>query len=143
MIMSKKGVTLASLVMYLLLFTTFTIFAMNISTNMNERLFNDRGASINYTSLNKLQYNIEDSSLNSNDVVVTATSITYSNGDSYTYDIENDMILKNGGILCQNVSDCTFALENGTNVKKLTINVKFNKYLNEMTKNIVSCVEGL
>ena len=143
MIKSKNGVTLASLVVYIVLFTSFTIFATNVSTNMNERLFNDRGEAINYTSLNKLQYNIEDSSLNSTDVAVTETTIVYSNGDSYVYDADKNVVLKNGGILCQNVESLTLAIENSANAKKVTISIGFNKYLNTMSRTIVSCVEVL
>ncbi len=139
----KSGVTLSSLVIYIVLFTSFTIFVSNISSNMNERLFNNRGEAINYSALNKLQYNIDDSAVNSQDITVTETEINYSNGDKYVYDSENKMILKNGGVLCQNVEAFTVNLETGTKVKKLTATVEFNKYLNTMTRTIISCVEGI
>lgn len=140
---TKNGVTLASLVVYLALFTTFSIFATNVSTNMNERLFNDRGSAINYTNLNKLEYNIYDSSLNSTDVLVTNSTIVYSNGDSYNYDEDKKIVLKNGGILCQNVDSFSVNLESISDVKKVTITIGFNKYLNTISRRIVSCVEVL
>ena len=137
----KNGVTLASLVIYIGLFTVFTLFVSGISSNMNERLFNNRGEAINYTSLNKLQFNIEESALNSNDITVSANSINYSNGDNYVYDETNKIIYKNGGILCLNVDNFTVNVEAATNAKKLTIDITFNKYLNILTKTIISCVE--
>lgn len=137
----KKGITLSSLIIYIVLFTSFTIFASSVTSNMNERLFDSRGEAINYSNLNKLQYNIDDSRANSNDVTVAENEITYSNGDSYVYDSTNKVILKNNGILCQNVESFTANVEEGTNTKKVTIQIGFNKYLNTMTRTIISCVE--
>lgn len=139
---SKKiGVTLSSLVLYVVLFTSFTIFVSSISSNMNERLFDNRGEAINYSSLNKLQYNIENSAMSSTDVVVSESEISYSNGDTYVYDSTNKVILKNGGILCLNVESFTATIESGINTKKVTLGVAFNKYLNSMSKTIISSVE--
>lgn len=140
----KKGITLASLVVYIILFTTFTVFVSSVSSNMNERLFDSRGEAINYSSLNKLQYNIEDSSLKSQDVVVTSNKISYSNGDNYVYDEVQKVIYKNGGILCSNVDGFTVSLETSTtNTKKITIDLSFTKYLNNVTRTIISSVEGI
>ena len=140
---TKKGVTLASLVIYIVLFTGFTIFVSITSTNMNERLFDNRGEAINYSYLNKLQYNLENSSLNSKDVTVTENEITYSNGDVYTYDVNEQVIYKNGGVLCLNVSNFTSSVETGVDAKKLTLNITFNKYLNVIEKSIITCVEAM
>ena len=139
----KSGITLASLVLYVVLFTTFTLFAGAVSNNLNERLFNNRGEAINYSNLNKLQYNIDESSLKSNSVSVTETEIYYSNGDSYTYDSQEKVIYKNGGILCLNVESLDINMEEGINTQKLTLNISFSKYLNVMNKTIISCVEGV
>ena len=139
---SKNGVTLASLVIYIMLFTIFTVFVSGMSSNMNERLFDNRGEAINYSSLNKLQYNINDSSLQSYNVIVNENEISYSNGDNYVFDETKNIIYKNGGILCSNVESMAVSLETGMNTKKVTLTVSFNKYLNTMTKTVISCVEG-
>ena len=138
----KKGVSLASLVLYLVLFTAFTAFAASISTNVNEKLFDNRGKAINYSNLNKLQYNIENSALESQDVVLSGNVVTYSNGDVYKYDSDKKVILKNGGVLCQNVDVFGASIETKTTAKKVTIGVSFNKYMNELSKTITSCVEA-
>lgn len=138
----KKGVTLSSLIIYIVLFTSFTVFVSNIFSNMNERLFDDRGEAINYSTLNKLQYNVDDSSIKSNDVQLSENGIVYSNGDSYLYDSTSKLILKNGGILCQNVESFNVSIEQGVNTKKVNIQISFNKYLNTITRTITSCVEG-
>lgn len=140
---TKNGVTLASLVIYIVLFTSFTIFVSITSTNMNGKLFDNRGEAINYSYLNKLQYNIENSSMESQDVTIEDNKIIYSNGDIYTYNSDEDIIYKNDGILCLNVSDFTANIEAGSNTKKLTLNISFNKYLNVIQKSIVTCVEAI
>jgi len=139
---SKSAITLASLVIYMVLFTTFTVFVSIISNNMNERLFNNRGEAINYSNLNKLQYNLENSALNSKDVVVSGNQISYSNGDRYYYDMQQKIIYKNDGIICLNVESFNANVDTGINTKKLTVNISFNKYLNVMTKTIICSVEG-
>lgn len=138
---NKNGITLASLVIYIFLFTGFTIFASNVSTNLNEKLFDNRGEAINYSNLNKLQYNIDNSALNSTGVTVSANKITYTNGDVYEYDTSKKAILKNDGVLCLNVESFSASVEEKTDIKKVMISVGFNRYLNTMTKTIVSCVE--
>jgi len=143
MIKRKSGITLVSLVVYIILFTSFTLFVSGISSNMNERLFDSRGEAINYTSFNKLQYNLENSSLGSNDVVVTDNQISYSNGDNYRYDEQRGIIYKNEGILCSNVGSFVTNIEAGINTKKITLDVTFNKYLNSISKTIITCVEGV
>jgi len=140
-IANRRGITISSLVIYIVLFTSFTIFVSNVSSNMNERLFNSRGEAVIYSNFNKLQYNIDNSSIQSYDVTVTANEINYSNGDSYEYDSENKLILKNGGILCQNVDSFTVSLEEGVDTKKITMQIVFKKYLSTMERTIISCVE--
>lgn len=140
---SKMGVTLVSLVLYLALFTGFTVFVSVIMTNLNNNLFDRRGEAINYSNLNKLQYNIENSSKNSNDINIDINKIEYSNGDIYTYDAEKKILLKNGGILCMNVDDFTFNITEVESGKKLELEVSFNKYLNVVKRDIITFVEAI
>ena len=138
---SKRGITLTSLVIYIVLFTSFTVFVSITSTNMNSRLFNDRGEAINYSNLNKLQQNIENSSTESSDVVLTAGGLVYSNGDKYVYDSSSKVLYKNNGVLCLNVDEFLPLVEEMDGIKKVTIQVTFNKYLNVVTRKIINCVE--
>ena len=137
----KSGITLTSLVIYVILFTAFTVFVSRISNNMNERLFNDRGEAINHSTLNKLQYNLEASAFGSKDVFVQQNQISYSNGDTYVYDESTKAIYKNEGILCLNVESFNVSMETGINAKKVIINISLNKYLNTISKTVISCVE--
>lgn len=138
---NKKGVTLVSLVVYISLFTVFIAFATNISSGLNERLFDARGQAINYTNLNKLESNILSSESASSTVGLSGKTITYSNGDVYTFDSTKNVILKNGGILCSNVSEFNANLTQTTEAYKVTMNITFNKYLNILTREIISSVE--
>lgn len=138
---SKKGITVSSLVLYVVLFFGLTAFLSIVYTNMNETMFNNRGTALNYTMLNKLEYNLTDSSFNSIDVAIVNDVITFSNGDKYYYDEAKDMVILNNGVLCTSVSkfEPTVASENG--VKKLTIELTLNKYLATLNKSIVCSIE--
>lgn len=135
----KKGITMASLVIYIIVFSMITVVLSMIYTNMNETLFFNRGRSINYTTFNKLQYNINESTLASDLVMVSDGEIIFSNGDVYSYDADKKIILLNGGVLCSNISE--FYTTSDTYNKKIEIKVKFNKYLNELEKTIISSIE--
>jgi len=137
----KMGITMTSLVVYIVVFSTLTLVLSMIYTNMNENLFASRGESINYTTFNKLQYNLTKSALESNNVFLEGNLIRYSNGDVYLYDDTEDIILLNGGILCSNVTGFNPVITEGINAKKVEINVIFNKYSDELNRNIVSSVE--
>lgn len=138
---NKKGVTLISLVVYISLFTVFIAFATSVSNGINERLFDARGQAINHTNLNKLEYNILSSEKESNSVELSGKTITYSNGDVYNFDESKGAILKNGGVLCSNVESFEATIEKNDIANKISMNVTFNKYLNVLTRQVISCVE--
>ena len=108
---------------------------------MNETMFNNRGMALNYTMLNKLEYNLVNSSTNSIDVVAASGVVTFSNGDKYYYDDTKDLVLLNSGILCTSVSKFNPTVTSENNVKKLTIEVSFNKYLATLNKTIICSIE--
>ncbi len=140
-IKSKRGITVSSLVLYVVLFFAITTFLSIVYTNMNETLFNNRGMALNYTMLNKLEYNITDSALQSVDIIEDNNVITFSNGDKYYYDSAKKMVILNNGVLCTSVSKFEPTITNENDVKKLTIELTFNKYMAELNKTIVSSVE--
>ena len=137
----KRGITLSTLVIYIALFAIVTVVVSSVSANMNERLFNSSGEAINYTNLNKLQYNLENSAYESDSVYIIDGYVSFSNGDNYNYDVTNKVIYKNGGILCTNVDDIVASIESDFNGKKVTLDVTFNKYLNILKRTIIVCVE--
>ena len=48
---SKRGITVTSIMVYVLLFFAFTTIATVISSRFNKNLFNDRGNAINITAI--------------------------------------------------------------------------------------------
>ena len=139
--MAKKGITMVALVIYMLVFSLITLLLSMIFTNMNKNLFANRGAAINYTTLNKLQYNITESALISSNVTVDGNRIIYSNGDVYEYVSDKNIILLNRGVLCKNVSEFSVKQVTSNNTKKVEISITLNKYLNSLSRNIISSVE--
>lgn len=140
-IRSKSGITVSSLVLYVVLFFGVTTFLSIVYSNMNETMFNNRGMALNYTMLNKLEYNLVDSSANSTNVTIVNEVVTFSNGDSYYYDANKKVILLNSGILCTSVSGFNPTLTTNGKIKKLTIEVSFNKYLATLNRTIICSVE--
>ena len=137
----KKGITLASLVIYVVVFSVITSIVSIIYTNMNDTLFFNRGRSINYTEFNKLEYNLEHSAAFSNDIIVTSDSIEFSNDDNYTYFKDEKTLMLNGGILCTNVIKFEPVLEDKSEVKLLKLKISFDKYSSKLEKEILLSVE--
>ena len=138
----KSGITLSTLVIYIALFAIVTVVVSSVSANMNERLFNSRGEAINYTNLNKLQYNLESSATESNKLSVIDGYVNFSNGDNYSYDAEQKVIYKNGGILCTNVEKIDSSYESNATGTMVGLEVTFSKYLNTIKRTITICVRG-
>ena len=132
----KSGITVTSIVVYVILFFIFTTATTVISSRFNESLFDDRGRAINITAINKLQYNLLNSANNSYIVegVVDGnkTTLTFSNSDIYIFDLDSKMVYKNGGKLVKYVKDCDVKLLDDV----VNIDITLNKYTNEVNRNI-------
>ena len=135
---SKRGITVTSIMVYVLLFFAFTTIATVISSRFNKNLFNDRGNAINVTAINKLEYNLIDSASNSYNVDVVANgnnrTLTFSNSDVYVFD--NNVIYKNGGKLVKFVKESKVKIQEDV----IAIDLTLNKYTNEVSRSIkVKC----
>lgn len=140
---SKKGITMTSIMVYVVLFFAFTTIATMISSRINKNLFNDRGNAINITAINKLEYNLLKSANESYNVDMTAEenkqTLTFSNLDIYVFDLENNVIYKNGGKLVKFVKACEVTSQDNL----INIKVTLNKYTNEVTRNIkIKCASN-
>jgi len=147
----KKGFTLVSLVLYVMLFFTFTVFATAISTNLNHELLSEKGRVIVNESYIKLYTNLINSAKRSHSVDVIENKIMFSNGDTYEYNLDNKEISKNSGNLVYNTESYAvtnladiLSVSNNINdidlVKCFSINVSFKKYNETITKDIVITV---
>lgn len=137
---NKKGITVTSITVYIILFFMFTTITTIISSSFNEDLFKDRGTAINITAINKLEYNLLKSADESDNIKGNVqgnkTILTFSNSDVYTFDGDKNIIYKNGGKLVGFVKD--FEIKLIDNI--LDMDITLNKYTNEVSRNIkINC----
>lgn len=140
-IQTKNGITLTSLVIYVILFFGFTVFVTNISSNMNQKLFEQRGLAVNISNLNKIEYNLFVSSSNSNSIFIDENKISFSNGDTYEYNQDKRTIYKNSGILCTNISGLTFTENPTEDAIRIDMNLELTRYLSKIQREIILLVE--
>lgn len=138
---NKRGITVTSIVVYVMLFFMFTTITITLSSRFNQNLFNDRGTAINVTAMNKLEYNLLESADSSYNVVgsfdTNKTILTFSNSDKYVFDMDKHIIYKNGGKLIEFVKECKVNLIDNV----IDIDITLNKYTNEVTRNIKINIE--
>ena len=147
----KRGITLVSMIIYLVLFTAFTAFVIAFSSNMNRNVMSDKGKLFVQTEYEKLYMNLFTSAKDSVNYVKSGNNIRFSNGDLYVFDTESHNIFKNGGILVQDVEQFDFKdiyEFEGVSIDRdilekneaLGLNVTFLKYGNEVSRDIVIAV---
>lgn len=139
----KKGVTLVSLVLYVALFFTFTVFATALTTNLNHKVLSEKGRIITNENVIKLYSNILSSAKNSNFYDILPNKIVFSNGDYYDFDEEKNCIYRNSGKLVENVEKFIVNpvnRENINNLKCFEIDVEFKKYNETLNKKLIITV---
>ena len=101
--MNKKGITMTSVVIYVILFFIFTSVAITISANMNYEALSEKGDIINNKNIQKLQFNLLNSAKSSNSVFNIEGRVVFSNNDEYYFDNTKGEIVKNNTTLIKNV----------------------------------------
>lgn len=127
--MKKSGITMVSIIIYVMLFFIFTSFAILISSNMNYKTLSDKGEIYINEQNQKLQYNLVKSSANSEYITKINNKIVFSNNDEYTYNTEKKEILKNGGVIASNVE--SFNILETTNLINKPENFDYNIDINK------------
>jgi hypothetical protein len=137
----RKGMTMISLVLYVILFFTFTVVASSVSINLNRKTLTEKADMIISSDYTKLYINLKNSAKNSKSVSDLGNKIVFDNNDVYEY--RNNIIYKNNGMLIDNVklfntkniSALIGNTVNLTNFKEnyLVLNVTLEKY--GVTKN--------
>ena len=84
--MNKKGITMTSIVVYVMLFFIFTSVAITISTNINFEALSEKGNIINNKNIQKLQFNLLNSAKSSSNVYNISGKVVFSNNDEYYFD---------------------------------------------------------
>lgn len=132
----KSGITVTSIVVYVILFFVFTSTTITMSSRFNKELFNDRGNAINITAINKLETNLLNSANNSYSaqkaVNGNKVTLTFSNSDEYVFDLDSNIIYKNNGKLVKFLTGYNITAEENL----LNIQVTLNKYTNQVTRTI-------
>lgn len=147
--MNKKGLSMISIVVYVVIFFAFSAFAVGMANNMNYRTLSEKGVIINSEQLQKLQYNLVSSAKDSNSIDIITDKIVFSNDDTYTYDANKKKIYKNDGIIASDVTSFNIInpedlqevpenfVENlDSNRDYLCIEVTFTKYDQNLTEKI-------
>lgn len=158
--MSKHGLSLMSMVIYVALFFAFMTFATIMATNMNYTSLSYKGKIINSENFQKLQYNMLNSAKNSISVDNISGNIIFSNNDEYIYDTTKKAVLKNGMKIITDVTefkviqidelsgipDNFFTKENNEYINLdnskdyICVSVTLEKYGNKMTPQIIAIV---
>lgn len=132
--MKKSGLTMVSIVMYVVIFFALTAIATSVTMAMNSNSLKDKGTMYVQESEIKLKNNLLNSFENSDNITKINNKIVFSNNDEYYYEPQNKTIYKNGGILIQNVEQMTFELNSNGKLISLKLNAEILKF--NQSKNI-------
>ncbi len=131
----KSGLTIMSIVLYVVIFFALTILATGVTMAMNSSSLTDKGEIFVEEKNIKLKLNLLSSIKDSENAENISNKLIFSNNDTYSYDSAKKTIYKNGGILIQNVKNMSFSIEQ-ENKKLISIilNASIEKY--NQTKDI-------
>lgn len=129
-IKSNKGITLTSLVIYIVVLFVVLAVVTRISVHFKDSIQDVADTSFE-TEFEKLNlYLLKESKIKGNEVQEASedkSSITFTNGNKYSYDSETEEIYLNDTIkICQQVEECEFttkSAENGRTMLEVIITV--------------------
>lgn len=137
----KSGMTMVSIVIYVTIFFTLSVFVISMSTNMNTKALSEKGEIIINEDIQKVQYNLMKSAKQSDRVDIIEDKIVFSNNDEYFFDNEEKILYKNSGILSKNIQSFSMGTVNeingidnnllnnlDSNIKNITFKVEAKKY---------------
>ena len=129
----KRGITVTSLVVYVILLFTFTAVALSVSGNFTSGVYNDKGLAINLANMDKIQYYLNKSAIESKNAEYTTNAIIFSNGDEFKYDINLGVVYYNNGMLA---TDVTKFVVTNTLEGLYEIQMEFTKYSVVTERNV-------
>ena len=139
--MKKKGITISSLIVYLVLFFLFTSFVVMVSSNINNKVFRDRASVQMQKNAAKTMTFFLNSAKNSADVNEIGNAIVFSNNDEYTY--KENKLFKNDKIILRDLEKYEYSITDINETKKIiSLKVKFKKYTKELEKTFEFTVGG-
>ncbi|MBR5227819.1 MAG: hypothetical protein IKV94_04185 [Clostridia bacterium] len=129
----KQGITVVSLVVYVILLFGFITITLTVSGNFSSNLFDEKGSSTNLSNFDKLLYYLNESASTSTDVDIVDNEIAFSNGDVYTYNEGKSTVYLNGGILVKDVTNFSAQQYLTSSIK---VECTFTKYTSEISRSI-------
>ena len=116
---SEKGITLISLVIYIILLTLVLAFLSTVSNHFNDSLKVLGELGKNMPSYNKFNmYFIEDVKNNNDIYYIDSKKIVFDDGTVYTY--QNNKIYRNKIKICDNIPVISFSSREETDVNNFT-----------------------
>ncbi|MEG1008491.1 MAG: hypothetical protein RSC92_03380 [Clostridia bacterium] len=138
----KNGITMVSMVIYVLLFFSFTVIAISISSNLNKNIITDKSISNMNKDYLKLYTNILSSAKNSNSFDFIDNTVSFSNNDIYTF--KDKCIYKNNEKIISNVTSMSLGtinnLDNINKDKLLVLDITLNKNKKDFKDQVIVCV---
>ncbi len=146
---NKSGMTMISIVLYVTLFFTLSVFVIAMSTNMNTNALSEKGDIIINEDLQKIQYNLVKSCKESDKIDIIENKIVFSNNDEYYFNTEKKILYKNDTVISKNVQE--FSIVNltdlsgisstqitniDTKIQNLTVKFDIKKYNKEKSSTI-------
>ena len=136
--MKKSGITMVSIVLYVVIFFALTAIATGVTMAMNSNSLKDKGNIYIQESEIKLKNNLLNSFENSDNITKINNKLVFSNNDVYYYEPQSKIIYKNGGILIQNVEEMNFEANSDSEMLNINLNAKIVKYNQEKNINFVT-----
>lgn len=129
---STKGITMVNLVVYITCFVVIAAIVGNITVffyNNSELLDTEISAASEYNKLNLFLVRESEMDNNKFDDFFTENGnsyLTFSNGDTYTFNKENGLIYYNGMCICEFASDFNVTTDYTSGKEVVSVLVKFN-----------------
>ena len=134
---SQRGVTLTSLIVYVISMVIIISVMAVITTNFYRNINNTNNTVEPYTEYVKFNSYFSNEVNESNIKVLECKEnyIVFDNGIQYTFIAENKSIYQNKVKICKNVTSCTFSTEikNGNNVVNVQFTIGDKTYSNTYT----------
>lgn len=136
----KTGITIVSLIVYVVLLASITGIAAMVSTSFNGNVLEEKGETAGLANILQVIYEVNESAKNSYNLTITTegnnTTFIFSNGDKFEFNDTLKVLYKNGGVICDNIT--YFLLFNnitGTS-SHYSLYLKTNKYNSVIEREI-------
>ena len=141
-IKQNRGITLMVLIIYMILTTVIIGILATLTVNFRRNINNVNEKTSYETEFDKINLQmIQETKIEKNFIdktTITNTSITFANGNTYSYSAEDKAIYLNNNIkIAENITDIDFNIQQENGRQKLVVTVKIGENL-RVTEYVVS-----